>query len=91
MINVGGYKVNPLEVEEVMRNIPGIAAVRVYGKPNSVLGNILCCEVVKTKQELDESSIRSFLQTRLQEFKIPRMMVFVEHLLTTRSGKTKRQ
>ena len=90
MINVGGYKVNPNEVEEIIRNIPGIKDVRVYAKNNSVLGNIICCEAVRSNDELDESAIRSYLQTKLQEFKIPRMILFVDKLSTTRTGKLKR-
>ncbi|MFZ4400704.1 MAG: class I adenylate-forming enzyme family protein [Bacteroidales bacterium] len=90
MINVGGYKVNPHEVEEVIRSIPGIMDVRIFSKSNSVLGNIICCEVVKNNPEIEETSIRLFLQSRLQEFKIPRMIKFVDSLTTTRTGKIKR-
>lgn len=90
MINVGGYKVNPLEVEETILTFPGIVNARVYAKRNSVLGNIICCEVVCNTSEIDEPSIRAFLQSRLQEFKIPRIIRFVNELSVTRTGKTKR-
>ncbi|MCX6232320.1 MAG: fatty acid--CoA ligase family protein [Bacteroidetes bacterium] len=90
MINSGGYKVNPVEVEEVIRGLKGITDVRVYGKPNAVLGNIICCEVQKNNPQLDETTIRMYLQTKLQEFKIPRMIYFVDGIQTTRSGKIKR-
>ena len=90
MINVGGYKVNPLEVEETIRNIEGIQDVRVFSKKNSVLGSIIFCEIVKTNTQLEEAAIRSFLQGKLQEFKIPRMIKFVDKLSTTHTGKVKR-
>lgn len=90
MINVGGYKVNPGEVEETIRKIEGIQDVRVFSKSNSVLGNIICCEVVKTSNEIDEVSIRTFLQSKLQEFKIPRIIKFTNQISTTRTGKIKR-
>lgn len=90
MINVGGYKVNPNEVEEAIRTINGISDVRVFAKSNSVLGNIICCEIVKIDENLDEAKIRSFLQTQLQEYKIPRFIKFVNELSTTRTGKIKR-
>lgn len=90
MINVGGYKVNPLEVEETILTLPGVKNVRVYSKSNSVLGNIICCEVVCDNSQISESSIRTFLQTKMQEFKIPRITRFVEELSTTRTGKIKR-
>jgi len=90
MINVGGYKVNPLEVEEAILTLSGIKNVRVYPKQNSVLGNIICCEVVANSNQITESSIRTFLQSKIQEFKIPRIIRFVEELSTTRTGKLKR-
>lgn len=90
MINVGGYKVNPLEVEEAILSLTGINNVRVYSKSNSVLGNIICCEVVANSNQITESSIRAFLQSKIQEFKIPRVIRFVEELSTTRTGKLKR-
>jgi len=90
MINVGGYKVNPLEVEEAILTLTGIKNVRVYSKSNSVLGNIICCDVVASSNKLTESSIRKFLQSKIQEFKIPRIIRFVEKLSTTRTGKLKR-
>ncbi|NDP22421.1 MAG: acyl--CoA ligase [Paludibacter sp.] len=89
MINVGGYKVNPQEVEEVLQSFSGIEAVKVYSKSNSVLGNIVCCDIVSSFK-LQESAIRLYLQTKLQEFKIPRIIRFVENLETTRTGKLKR-
>ncbi len=90
MINVGGYKVNPLEVEETILTLSGIKNVHVYSKSNSVLGNIICCEVVCDNSQLCESSIRSFLQSQIQEFKIPRIIRFVDELSITRNGKIKR-
>tara|TARA_B100000963_G_C22623229_1_gene671035 strand:- start:1898 stop:3133 length:1236 start_codon:yes stop_codon:yes gene_type:complete len=90
IINVGGYNVNPLEVEEAILMLPGINNARVYSKSNSVLGNIICCEVVVNSNQITESSIRVFLQSKIQEFKIPRVIRFVKELSTTRTGKLKR-
>lgn len=90
MINVGGYKVNPYEVEETIRKVEGIQDVRVFSKSNSILGNIICCEIIKTSSEIDELSIRSYLQSKLQEFKIPRVIKFTDKISTTRTGKIKR-
>ncbi len=90
MINVGGYKVNPHEVEEAIRTYNGILDVRVSGKKNSVLGNIVVCEVVIQKQ-INEMELRTYLRTRLQEFKIPRIIKFVENISSTHTGKTKRR
>jgi acyl-coenzyme A synthetase/AMP-(fatty) acid ligase len=90
MINIGGYKVNPNEVEDAISSMQNIENVRVYAKSNSVLGNIICCEVVTKDEQVTEASIRTFLQSVLQEYKIPRIIRFVEELTTTRTGKLKR-
>lgn len=90
MINVGGYKVNPHEIEEELRKISGILEVRVYSKPNSILGNILLADIVKANELISEPEIRSFLQSRLQEYKIPRIFKFVDEIKTTRTGKIQR-
>jgi acyl-coenzyme A synthetase/AMP-(fatty) acid ligase len=88
MINIGGYKVNPNEVEMEMSKIAGVKASRVYGKKNSVLGYILCAEVVA--DNIEEKTIRDILAKRLQEFKIPRLINFVNEIELTRTGKLKR-
>lgn len=90
MINVGGYKVNPHEVEDYIRNIDGVIDVYVYAKPNSILGNIIIAKVIANDLDLSEQSIRKYLQTKLQEFKIPRIIKFVDKINITRTGKVSR-
>lgn len=99
-VNVGGSKVNPHEVEAVLSEHVGVAEVRVFGRKNSVMGHILCAEVVLAKAEsgrltadggqLTEVALREFASARLQPFKVPRMIRFVESLATTRTGKLSR-
>ena len=91
LINVGGYKVNPSEVEESILQIPDVLQAVVFGKKNSVLGNILCAELkLIPGSQLTEISIRSYLSNVLQDFKIPRRIRFVESFSLTRTGKIKR-
>lgn len=87
MINVGGYKVNPKEIEEVILSIPSVKEVKVYAKKNSVLGNIVVADVVRLDDSLDEYIIRLYLKERLQEFKIPRFIKFVDKVIVSRTGK----
>ena len=89
-INTGGYKVNPIEVEDVIRSCDGVIDVSVFGKKNSLLGNIVICHVVRSDISLTEKKIRLFLNEKLQEFKIPRIITFVDSLKTTKSGKLSR-
>lgn len=91
LINVGGYKVNPSEVEDKLRGIPGIREAYVFGKQNSILGNVLCADIISINNSLSEIDIRSYLQDQLQDFKIPRRIKFVESLPITRTGKMSRK
>ena len=91
LINVGGYKVNPNEVEKEITAVAGVLQAVVYGKVNSVLGNVLCAEVVKAQDcAITETDLRRYLAGRLQDFKIPRRIKFVDKLSLTRTGKLKR-
>ncbi len=91
LINVGGYKVNPGEVEDVISAIDGVKQVLVYGKANSVLGNVLCADIqLEEGSELTNVDIKKTLASQLQDFKIPRRIKFVEQFELTRTGKLKR-
>ena len=91
LINVGGYKVNPGEVEVAIQDIEGVRQAMVYGKANSILGNVLCADVVLEPDfELTELDIKKVLSAQLQDFKVPRRIKFVEEILLTRTGKMKR-
>ena len=60
-------------------------------KKNSLLGNIVLSEVIISDDSLDEKQIRIFLKDRLQEFKVPRIIKFVESISRTRTGKILRK
>ncbi len=92
MINVGGYKVNPSEIEDLLIQYPKIKESVVFGKENSVLGNILCAEiVVQEGEDLSENEIRNYLKDHLINYKIPRKISFVETINLTRTGKKSRK
>lgn len=90
MINVGGYKVNPNEVEEVIRTHPKVSDVRVYGIHNSVTGSMLECDIVCLDSALTVRDLREFMQPHLQGYKIPRLINFVNSLDLTSTGKVRR-
>lgn len=91
LISVGGYKVNPEEVEAAINSFYGVSEVLVFGKKNSLLGNIVAADVVeKNNSKISEKELRDFLRTKLQNFKIPRIINFVENISLTRTGKKKR-
>lgn len=91
LINVGGYKVNPSDVEYAINAIDGVKQSIVYGKENSVLGNVLIADVILEKGAMiTDIDIRKRLKEQLQDFKIPRKIKFVNSLSLTRTGKLKR-
>lgn len=88
-VNIGGYKVNRQEVESTINLIDGVQLVNVSVKSNSILGNMLTAQVVPEygATHISEKYIKDVLKTKLQEFKIPRIIKIVEDLEFTRSGK----
>ncbi len=85
-VNVGGYKVDPLEVETAVRSQAKVRDCRVFGRPNSVLGSILCCDVI-LELPMEEGELRAALMNQLSPQKMPRVWRFVDQLETTSSGK----
>ena len=88
-INVGGSKLDPAEVECALRAFPGVVEARVYGRPNSVVGTMLCAEYTSLLP-LVEPDLRSHLASCLQPHKVPRIMKRVDSLAKTRTGKLSR-
>ena len=91
MINVGGYKVNPNEVETIIRQVGGVADVLVSGKENRLLGHVLLAYVVKQDHEIEDAVLKkkilNHLMENLQSWKCPRIIYFVDHLELSRTGK----
>jgi acyl-CoA synthetase (AMP-forming)/AMP-acid ligase II len=74
MINVGGEKVYPAEVESVIQVMDNVAAVTVYGEPNPITGQIVCARVTPVRPEDAKAlTARVKLSCRkyLQPFKVP--------------------
>jgi acyl-coenzyme A synthetase/AMP-(fatty) acid ligase len=94
IINVGGSKVNPEEVESVLLQMPIIGEARVFGIPNPIAGTLVAAEIVLSKEE-DAStarrSIHSFVSERMESFKVPRILKFVPSITATALGKKSRQ
>ena len=73
MINVGGLKVYPRQVEEVLERHPGIAEAAVVGVPDPELGESVRAFVVpKPGVALDPSEVIAFVRSRIAHYKAPR-------------------
>ncbi len=74
IINVGGEKVYPAEVESVIQEMDNIAEVTVFGERNPIVGSIVCAKVTLTREEEHKSFIKrlkNFCRLRLQNYKVP--------------------
>ncbi len=91
-INVGGSKVNPHQVEDKLRSLPGIRDVRVYGRPNSVTGAIVCCDLVlDVGYSWTAGAIRKALKGVSPDYAIPRVVQVVDQIALTDSIKKERR
>ncbi len=74
IINVGGLKVYPIEVEEEIRKLDNVADVVVFGKSNPLIGNIVAARVTLISPEppaVFRPRLRTFLTARLDGYKVP--------------------
>ena len=91
IINVGGNKVHPVEVERVIRHVPGVAEVRVYGKTSSLVGQLVACDLVVAngfEAAEVEQAVRAKTRDELVSFQRPRLISIVKEVPLTSAGKT---
>ena len=91
MINVGGEKLMPAEVESVVLSVPGVADCRVRGEPHPLTGQTVAVDVVATvpDQEALRSAIRGACRERLARHKIPTRVTFVASVSGARMKKVR--
>jgi len=91
IINRGGEKVSPREVDEVLMDHPAVAQVVTFGMPHDKLGEEVAAAVVlREGQELSEQALRQFAATRLADFKVPRKVLFMAEIPKGATGKLQR-
>jgi long-chain acyl-CoA synthetase len=95
MINVGGEKVSPVEVEDVVQAIENVEDVTVYGEGNALVGQIVCAKV-KVRQPVDPvafaKDVKSHCRQRLDRHKVPvKVEVTDEQLVGPRFKKLREQ
>jgi len=90
-INVAGLKVFPEEIETVLESHPAILKSRVYGIPDSRIGQVIVAEVIfLSKKEIDKSSIINHCKIYLPQHKLPLKFITVTEILHIAGGKIKR-
>lgn len=91
IINRGGEKISPLEVDGVLMDHPSIAQVVTFALPHPKLGEEVAAAVVlREGEEADERNIRDFAATRMADFKVPRKVVILDEIPKGATGKMQR-
>jgi len=92
MINVGGKKVSPIEIEEILNTINGIEASACVGipDPNGVLGEVVKAFMVGDALLCDMTEVKTKITTSLESHKWPVEYVWIDDIPRTESGKIKR-
>jgi len=94
IINVGGLKINPEEVEAIINRHPGVRMSRVSGRKSPITGAIVVADVVLSDAANDNATFKDAIlaacREKLPAFKVPAMLRFVSKLELTAGGKLSR-
>jgi acyl-CoA synthetase (AMP-forming)/AMP-acid ligase II len=96
-INVGGSKVIPEEVENVLNSSDYIVLSKVFGKESSMLGMLVSAEIQLSSKanDLNKKEIKSLIISHckkyLDTYKVPAMMKFVNEISVNQTGKIERK
>jgi len=93
IINVGGDKVYPSEVESIIQEMDNIAEVTVYGEKNAITGMIVCAKVRLSNEEDHREftqRIKKYCGSKMNKYMIPVKIVYTNEEQTTQRLKKKR-
>ena len=91
IINRGGEKISPREVDEVLMDHPAVAQVVTFGMPHDKLGEEVAAAVVlREGKTATDREIREFAATKLADFKVPRKILIMDEIPKGATGKLQR-
>jgi acyl-CoA synthetase (AMP-forming)/AMP-acid ligase II/acyl carrier protein len=91
LINRGGEKISPVEIDEVLMDHPAVAQALTFALPHPTLGEEVAAAVVLTSPDaISERALRKFVAVRLAVHKCPRRIVFLETIPKGATGKPQR-
>ncbi|MDP7343265.1 MAG: AMP-binding protein, partial [Alphaproteobacteria bacterium] len=91
IINHGGEKISPREVDDVLMTHPAIAQAVVFAVPHDKLGeDVGAAIVLREGAEASEREIRDFAAERLAAFKVPRKIILTDEIPKGATGKLQR-
>ena len=91
IINRGGEKVSPREVDEILMDHPAVAQVVCFGMPHPKLGEeVAACVVLREGQAATERELQEFVGKRAADYKVPKKILFMEEIPKGATGKLQR-
>jgi acyl-CoA synthetase (AMP-forming)/AMP-acid ligase II len=91
LINRGGEKISPREIDEVLLTHPGVAEAVSFGLPHKMWGEEVAAAVVLKDPAATEAVLLAFCKERLAEFKRPKQIFITEAIPRTATGKIQRR
>jgi acyl-CoA synthetase (AMP-forming)/AMP-acid ligase II len=92
MINRGGEKISPREIDEVLLGHPAVAEAVAFGTPHQMWGEEVAAAVVLAPETTaTEAEILAFCKEKLADFKRPKQIFITQAIPRTATGKIQRR
>ncbi|KAG9255733.1 uncharacterized protein F5Z01DRAFT_652019 [Emericellopsis atlantica] len=92
LINKGGEKISPIELDNVLTRHPQVAEAVSFAIPDEVYGqDIGVAVVLKSGKQLDAATLKGWVAEKVAKFKIPKNVYFTEVMPKTATGKIQRR
>jgi acyl-CoA synthetase (AMP-forming)/AMP-acid ligase II len=91
IINRGGEKVSPREIDEILMDHPAVAQVVTFAMPHPKLGEEVAAAVVlREGQQADERALQAFVSQRAADYKVPKKILILDEIPKGATGKLQR-
>ena len=91
IINRGGEKISPKEVDDVLMDHPAVSQVVTFSIPDKKLGEEIAAAIVlREGSDATDHDILAFASDRLAKFKVPRTILFLDEIPKGATGKLQR-
>jgi Acyl-CoA synthetases (AMP-forming)/AMP-acid ligases II len=83
----GGYKISALEIEDVLLKNKNVKECAVVGKDDNKWGEIVVAAIIPKNKTISEEEVQNWCSKYLSDYKIPRMIKFLDELPKNSMGK----
>jgi acyl-CoA synthetase (AMP-forming)/AMP-acid ligase II len=91
IINRGGEKISPREVDEILMEHPAVRQCVTFSVPHDMLGeDVAAAVVLREGAQASDKDLRSFAAGRLADFKVPRKILILAEITVGATGKLQR-